>query len=238
MKSSCVSPCRSVRGFTLVELLVSVFILILLGTLVLSLVTSARARAVDANCIGKLRQLGQGALAAAFESNGYLAATFFDPENAGAGKTYWWEVVAPRVYTRYGDEPNYKKLDGLFRDPTRPAARKFQESEFRSPSWPEIGWMPWINGQNVPADISAKRPGIHLNVLKRPSGQPYLSAADNTGSTGVWDKAQFKKYVYPAAARHRGQVMSVYCDGHAELVKVGGSATDYLRVAPSMPDAN
>jgi hypothetical protein len=192
---------------------------------------------VDTNCLGKLRQLGQAGLSYANESNGYLAATFFDPDNAGAGKTYWWEVIAPRIYTGYGEAPNFKKLDGLFRDPTSPVAGKIPEAEFRNPVWKEIGWMPWINNQDVSPEIRAKRPGIHLNVLKRTSGQPYLSAADNTGSSGVWDKAQFQKYVVPAAARHRGHVLSVYCDGHAELIKVGGKPTDYKQVAPAMPDA-
>lgn len=225
------------RGFTLVELLVTIFIMILLGSLVFVMMGSMRARAADSVCLTKLSQLGQAALGASNDSNAYLAATFFDSDNGGAGKTYWWEKVAPHVYTNYDQLPNMKKIDGLFRDSTSSASKGINDSEFRNPKWTEIGWMPWINNENVPSALNKSKPGIHLNILRRPSGQPFLSAADNTGSTGVWNKAQFVKYVATAAARHRGHVLSFYCDGHVEMVRVAGRAADYRNVAPSMPDA-
>lgn len=234
--NSQTNPIR--RGFTLVELLVVIVIVISMATLVFGLVGKMRATAVDSKCLSKLSQLGQAAIGASIESNGYLAATYFDPDNGGAGKVYWWEKIAPHVYSEYGQPPNDKKIDGLFRDPTSPKIKGIAESEFRIPRWPEIGWMPWQNSKDVPADLNKAKPGIHLPFLKRPSGQPFLSAADNTGSVGVYNKAQYDKYVAPAAARHRGQVMSFYCDGHVEMVKVSGKSTDYKNVAPAMPDAN
>ncbi len=228
---------RRTRGFTLVELLVVIVIVISLAALVFGLTRNMKARAAESASLSKLNQLGQAAMSAAAESSGYLPATFFDPEGDGAGKTYWWEKLAPYVYTTYGQPPNDKKLDGLFRDSTRPAAKGISDSEFRGPKWGEIGWMPWINNENVPASVSSTRPGIHLNALRRAGGQPFLTSADNTGSSGIWNKSQYQRYVAPSAARHRDQILAYYCDGHAGMIKVSGDSSDYIKVAPSMPDA-
>ena len=136
----------------------------------------------------------------------------------------------------YGSPPNGKKLDGLFRDPASDVGQRYQEGEFRDPVPKEIGWMPWINNKNVSADLQASQPGIYLNLLDRPGGQPYLSVANDNSTAGVSDKGQFQTHVMPAAKLHRDQVIAYYCDCHAEVVRVK-QASDYVLVAPAMPDA-
>jgi prepilin-type N-terminal cleavage/methylation domain-containing protein len=117
------------RGFTLVELLVSITIIITLAALVFFITGTIRAKAQQANAMSSLRQLGTANIAFSSENNGGIMTLRWagDPVLAGGGgwvsNTFWGRMhpylfadIATNNQSQLNKEIN-ARLDQLFNTP-------------------------------------------------------------------------------------------------------------------------
>ena len=136
MKTRTISPRRS--GFTLVELLVVILIIVVLAALTLVGINRVRDSTRRAVSMGNLRQLGVAMTAFTAENNGYLPVTRL-------GSTYWPQVIypyvgSPEVFVRPGTKKvpvSAKEPEGYF-DMSPEAAK--------TPEGVPIRWNYVING--------------------------------------------------------------------------------------------
>lgn len=91
-------PAATVKGFTLIEILVVMVILAVLAAALVPLITGIKARANQTVCAGNLRQWGIGYQSYMGDNNGFLPQ---QAEVAGNSDTSWQELIAPYVI---GDE--------------------------------------------------------------------------------------------------------------------------------------
>lgn len=77
-------------GFTVVEMLVVVFIVAVLAAMILPAVNAAREAARRTECQNNLRQIGQGMLTRAAQQQGELCSGAFDWNRDGAVTQYGW----------------------------------------------------------------------------------------------------------------------------------------------------
>ncbi|MCP5538023.1 MAG: type II secretion system protein [Akkermansiaceae bacterium] len=222
------SESRHHHGFTLVELLVVIAIIAALVALSFTVVTKMVSRSKTVASVNNLKQLHIAAEGFAGDNHGVFPATYWgDPDSTppGAGKMYWWQALAPYVYSE-----NTGKLDGTFRDKADPNVSSIKDSQLVGGGWGNISYMPWTNG-SVPS--SSKMMGISVSRTEDLGGQPYLSTSRNTGTLGVWNEAQYNKYVVPSAAWRDNKIIVLYCDGAVKVVK----DPTFQTVAPAMdPD--
>ncbi len=212
------------RGFTLVELLVVISIIAALAALSFTVVTRMMAKSRTVTSVNNLKQLYIGAESFAGDHHGIFPATYWgDPDDNQAGKQIWWQALSPYVYNR--EDP--RKLDGTFRDKADPRVRAISDGEERWGKWKEVSYMPWVNGT-----VGNTNPvqGISVTRTKQIGGQPYLSTALNTGSMGVWNEAQYNRFVVPSAEWRDNTIVVLYCDGAVQVIK----NPTFEKVAPAM----
>lgn len=155
------------QGFTLVEMLVTITIIVVLAALSLVGITRARESAQRSGSASNLRQLGVTMVTFASDNNGFLPAT-------RKGGTYWPQLVwagleSPQVYLRPGTkdrpiDPAKNDGDGYF---------ALSDNAAITPEKLPIRWNYVINGgaaalpfSELGADGKAL-PGI-ANGLSRP----------------------------------------------------------------------
>lgn len=92
------------KGFTLVELLVTITIIVVLAALTFSLTQRIRAKAFQANALSSLRQVGVVSVSYATENNGDINTMRFsgDPKEGGGStwvKNTFWGRLQPYLFT-------------------------------------------------------------------------------------------------------------------------------------------
>lgn len=211
-------------GFTLVELLVVIVIVITLAAISFMVTKGIRSKSHTALALGNLRQLSVAAHSVADEHHDILPSTTWKSESKGTGLTYWWTPLIDFLHPETNG-----KIDGLFRDPASPEGRKFNSAEFRNAKWSEISYIPWADGST---DWNSQIRGIKRSSLKDASRQPYLSTVVmGSAIPAVMSEGDFKSRVLPSAEWRDGAVLLLYCDGRAELA----AKPVYRKIAPFMP---
>lgn len=147
------------RGFSLVELLASITIVIVLGSLSFAGYNSARGKANSVECVSRLRALGQGILLYTTENGGQF------PKSSHSGSS-WAASVAP-----YLGEP---VLDSSLEYRTRDV--------FQCPSTATSDSSSWSYGVNVFFELSS-------TLRYTPAGLPILGSRDSyKGSPATWNR--------------------------------------------------
>ena len=99
---------QSVRGFTLVELLVVIGIIALLIAILLPALNRARDQARSAACLSNLRQIGQGMQMYASEFQGHVVPGFIRQQPAGGrGEENWATMLVVQGYIKQASQIDF-----------------------------------------------------------------------------------------------------------------------------------
>lgn len=99
---------RSVRGFTLVELLVVIGIIAVLMGILLPALSRARDQARSAACLSNLRQIGQGLHTYTSEFQGYVIPGFIRKQPAGGrGEENWATMLVVQKYIQQASQIDF-----------------------------------------------------------------------------------------------------------------------------------
>lgn len=224
-------PALRAQGFTLVELMVSIVIVVVLAAIVFVVANRVKNSSKTAASVNNLRQIGTAAQMVASEFHSVLPVTTWNNPDRGRSLMYWWDPVAEKLYDQSSATGGrvHPWLDGLFRDPGSPAGRRFETDEFRPAKWDEIGYVVWSPNQK---GWDRQIRGTRLADLSNASMQPYLTTGSmETGAyAAVTDEGLFKDKVLPYASWHNDRTIVLYCDGRVGTV----SQPTFETVAPVM----
>lgn len=206
------------KGFTLVELLVVIVIILTLASISFVMVNKGKISAAKAECINNMRQLWLGASQFAEDHNGRLPANGMDddgdtPIDESAG---WMVAVAPYLYGEQGASGKLF-LEGRFRCPTDPNVRKYAKSEKVEASYETVSYVPWTDGSS---DLQNPQSPINISRGLNQGSVAWLSDGDAIPiNLNVTSESEFSKYVLPAAIRHEGGVNVLYVGGNIKTIQ-------------------
>ena len=213
-------------GFTLVELLIVIGVIVVLIALLLPSVASVRARARTAACQSNLSQLGLARRAADRNRNVPVHAV-------DSGGNLWTVQIEPFLEGENGElflcpaDPNAVDLEGDERDPTHPAFKgsfgaNSQMHRMRGSDGEKITLLDFGDGDGNGTNDSV----FHVIV---PEGDD-----DNKWETNVNGEQAFRVGIDEAGARHSGNVNVLRHDGTVSAV----SSEDLLENHPAQKDSN
>lgn len=192
------------KGFTLVEVLVVMVLLLVCGFLLTAALTHVRQEARKTSCLANLRQIGQAALLYQTERQEVLPWCTSDGDSQ---YQYWWEKLLPYL----GDN---KKLFCCLADP------RFDENEVaRTISY---GWNYHLAGHgntqrdsegNVINDFMKAQNFGHPSQVLLASDGPGGSKAKQEDSWGYIDN---RPEHAADPSRHGGQANALFLDGHVQ----------------------
>lgn len=223
MKIPCFYQHSQRRGFSLMEVLITIAIIAALAALAFPMLKSGITAAHRTNAINQLRQVGSLAVAYAVENNNIL------PDEGGEGlqsfsalrtqTLAWYNVLPPMAGLKNGidyrtDPAGFYRNESMFFI----KAAKYPKQKLNS-----AFFAYGINSQLVTED----RPKVRLTDIPEPSRTalfaeaalpdekhllPVGGAADSLGQPKVRDK----RFV----GRYKGTGVIAFADGHAEVVQV------------------
>ena len=190
------------RGFTLVELLVTIAVVAILAALLFPSISQIVARGKSLKCLSNLRQIGGAFHLYANDNNG-----MFPPLNAGSGDTSTWMIrLAPYVGVNDG-------VLGL-----APLARAVPP--FICPEWK----MDASRKVSYAVNVNILRPSLNWNYRRMnvPQSSTFLvvEIAANTDNFNPSIDGDVSR-------RHPNKSANfLYVDGHVENLKEPGLSTD------------
>jgi prepilin-type processing-associated H-X9-DG protein/prepilin-type N-terminal cleavage/methylation domain-containing protein len=195
------------KGYTLIEILVTIAIVAIGATLVMPSLDRARSGAQRSACLSNLRQIGQASLTYHAEEQTILPWCV-ESQNSGNGDNYWWESLAPYV----GPSKKVFKC---------PMDKNFSEaSENDTERTVSYGWNYKLaghgdTGMNGPDFVRIQNYAKPSRVLIASDG-PGGAAAGQEDSWGYIDE----RAIHEAdPKRHNGYGNALFLDGHVEAIK-------------------
>lgn len=219
----------SSRGFTLLEVLVVVAILIVLAAVLFPTIKSNIQGAKSIQCVGNLRQVGSALLAYAADHDGIIYFHY----NSASGTTRWSDCLMGKAGgVMAGD--NYLQGGGDVMVCPSVAPKSYKEPltgyvyGCLPMAWPAAGTDSKDTAGFNWAPPTASR-AVRLSAIERPSKYWLL--------TDTWS-AQYKAQIYiilPSRnarvhLRHRGKANFLFADAHVEAL--GASALPNLSPNP------
>jgi prepilin-type processing-associated H-X9-DG protein/prepilin-type N-terminal cleavage/methylation domain-containing protein len=213
-KRLCYGSCRRARrGFTLIEIIIVIAVLMLLAGVLFPVFGRVRERGRQATCVSQLRQIGQ-AIQMYANDNGQFYPARLPGEIVERAECGWAEKIYP-----------YTKSTQVFWCPT------YSHGEFR-PGCPESdtteGNTPealykWdgsydLNGIHIP-----DRPAVHASRIREPSNT--ILAVDGSGgfvTHASADPGNIDQGIgsWRALSRHNGGGNVSFFDGHVKWLSL------------------
>lgn len=212
-----ISPFSARKGFTLVELLVVVVLIIALTALSFQVLSSSSAKTDMMRCATNMKDLWVGAKQYADDWNGRLPANgMYDdtdtPEDESQG---WMVALSSYIYGPGGIK--LPLLDGKFRCPSDRTVARYDAAE-RIPASPEtVSYVPWTDGSDDPDN-----PQSPINIARgyNQTNVPWLSDGEGIPTTrNVINASDYENYVKPAEYRHKEKINVLYVGGAVKAVE-------------------
>jgi prepilin-type processing-associated H-X9-DG protein/prepilin-type N-terminal cleavage/methylation domain-containing protein len=222
----------NLAGFTLVELLAVVAILVLLITLLFPLVRTALQRAADTKCIGNLRILAVGAHSYAAEHNGRLPSRIQSSNEEGEVNNHsgeqWDAQIAqyigvdlastsnrPTPFTCPAAKRNSSATVPLARNLSYGLNRRMQPSDLR-PAGPTLASLTNSHTLILIADRQLTE-GSNENYVTRAGANNALFIDERPGPTALLPYD-----------RHGGHINILFVDGHvAPRARLGRTVSGF-----------
>lgn len=209
----CAQPRSGSRsGFTLVELLVVLAVLVVLGALAFPALNRALEVSRRGVCASNLRSLGQGVLAWSADNNGEL------PQLAADGLSAWPLTIGDYIGFKYQGWPTYQSwLDSGFKSPALPKIL-FCPSAKRTTA-PVVPIFDICYGINLPL-VGNWDYNPRTKLARVPSHSKVILLADskcwdeNGGGHG-WSVANYPGQPFRQFSRRHGSGANIcWLDGH------------------------
>ena len=238
---------RSIRrraGFTLIELIVVVVILVAMGAIAVPVLFSARGTSDVTAC---KEQMGQLAVLAKSYSDELVHRSMLptsgmadDEDTEEVNETDGWWVALAQEDTNnfvYPKEPGGNmKISSIFHCPADGRAKV--DGDRMEATCDSVSYVSWTDASQDPENPnSCIRTAGRRDLAK----MPWLSDGFPESGKSVTDYDSFLKMVWPAADRHANTIVVLYADMSVKGIEVDPDATDtaevYRKIAPAMPDA-
>lgn len=214
---------RRAAGFTLIELMVVIAIMVTLASIAGTAIYSHLGAGDEAKCRAQLEQLHQLGIKysqdiahpALLPTSGMDDDEDTDTVNESDG---WWISVAPEldavVFPR--QMGGKMKVSAIFHCPADHRADIGSDSTFAADE-KSVSYVSWTDATEDPENPNSC---IRTTAKQRLDALPWLSDGNPVKGQSVTDADTFKKMVMPAAERHGGKVMVVYASGTVKAIEV------------------
>ena len=184
-----------IEGFTLVELLVVISIIMLLGALLAPALSRARAMAQRTQCVSNLRQIGMATQLYVNDNGAY-------PSAWRSSTSRWMDLIKP-----YLEKKSY-----VYRCPS-------DLVQTTLPWDPDITMSYGMNCFNFGGNDRCFWYGVKDGTVSSPSGTILFADCD-PGLYYCGGGGTFKEPVNHVAYRHAGGTFcAAFCDGHVDAIK-------------------
>ena len=230
---------RCVRGgriaaFTLIELLVVIAIIAILASLLLPVLSKAKAKGYATQCLSNIKQLELAGQMYADDNNQTFVNNDTKPTGSTeAGDSAWIKgnvqryTTAPQDYSTYwvsqGVLYDYNRSSAIYQCPAnRAVARLATKSAIQNRSY---SISVWINCNKAPTTDPYARMVSKYTQVRTPSsvymfGEENQISIDN-GTMGTYSRST-ASWWNPPTARHNNSATFSFVDGHAEIWKWRG----------------
>lgn len=232
---------RSLKGFTLIEIMVVIAILAALMAIATPAIYAHMSAGTDAKCRANLEQLAQ--LGTKYSQDmvnrGTLPTSGMDDDEDTETideSEGWWlslaqELDAVVLPKKAGDK---MKVSTIFHCPADHRMEIDASASTFAADCKSVSYVSWTDGSedrenpNSPIKTTAKQ---NLDML------PWLSDGNPEKGVSVTDVATFTKQVMPAAERHNGKIFMVMASGvvkAAEIDEEADAKAVFKKLAPSI----
>ncbi len=222
------------KGFTLVELLVVIIIIVSLMGITFVVVFKGRDSTDNAQCVSNLRELWSAGLKFSNDFNGRLPSNGMDDnEDTVADESKGWMVaIAPYLYG--SDIAAVPLLDDKFRCVADRMVRKYEPGTKVKASFDSVSYVPWTDGSD---DLDNPQSPINMARGYHQSDVAWLSDGEGLPTNkNIVTASDFEEYVQPAVYRHKDKINVLYVGGTIksvekptfETVSPGGATKKHL----------
>jgi prepilin-type N-terminal cleavage/methylation domain-containing protein/prepilin-type processing-associated H-X9-DG protein len=212
----CLHVSHSKRGFTLIELLVVIAIIAILAAVLFPVFLSVKAKALQAQCLSNLKQIGMATSMYIDQSNSRYAPYCYTNPATGVKSGGWFALMQ-----KYSRTKLLAKCPALASNFQSSAAAKKATVSYWSNSYLNY-WCGWPGYTTAPPMETAVR--LRQSTVYLQDGPPSESALGYTmdaqhnwwGPPHAWSMSQD---CLDAERRHNGGANVLFCDWHVKLVK-------------------
>lgn len=193
------------RGFTLVELLVSIAIIAIMGAILIPVVGHIRNKVDNATCINNMRQLGLAVTMFAQENNGQLPLSI-QPDQSDPESMISWQILMMRQlevpFAKHGDT-------SVFICPSH--SHTYPVEAYRTYAINLTGDSPTSNAPNLMTLSTPSKTALLVESKHESNGAGYVSLSRSVnGGSGQ----------HRLEARHDGMMNMFMADGHMDSMSV------------------
>lgn len=232
---------RSLKGFTLIEILVVIAILAALMAIATPTIYQHMSAGTDAKCRANLEQLSQlGAKYAQDMANrGTLPTSGMDDDEDTETvdeSEGWWLSLAPELDAvvlpqKAGDK---MKVSTIFHCPADHRTVINDSASTFLADCKSVSYVSWTDGSEDPENPNSP---IKTTARQNLDMLPWLSDGNPVKGESVTNVAAFTKQVLPAAERHNGKIFMAMASGVVKVVEIDEDVDAkalFKKLAPSI----